>query len=219
MKLFMWRQIMVSANTPGPEIVDTGVSSRGFVAQTAPPPLPIRAPAWIENYPYFWGSVVAGAVVAMAITALSEALMFGCHVGTNSNGDINFGGGAAVWIILTSCVAFFFGGWVAGCFGIANRSGLLRGLTVWGLSVPLSVALGSVISAGAGLAYVHTSQLAEQITNNTGSANLAQGQMFVNYGGAWTAFFALLGGLIFAIIGSAAAQMTDQVSATIGEEP
>src|SRR5579884_1582837 len=100
----------------------------------------------IPRYTTFWGSVIAGTLLAIGIAIMSYALMFGCHVGTYANGVISLGWGAAVWIVVTACIAYFFGGMFSPCLSASGpESGAFRGLSVWGLSVPLVMVIASLL--------------------------------------------------------------------------
>jgi hypothetical protein len=152
--------------------------------------------------------VIAGTLVTFSIFMLSMALMFGCHVGTyDPSGALSFGWGAAWWIVITSCIAYFIGGMMAGAFHHNNSADYsddsgLRGLAVWGLSVPLFMVIFAIISGGAGLAYGYSTNAIEQATNATGAARVYHGNLFVNYGGAWTVFVSLICGLFFSWVAS-----------------
>lgn len=175
---------------------------RGFMVEETVVSTPMNASVGVP-LPSFWGAVVAGTVVAISIGAMSSALMFGCHVGTAASGAINFGAGAAIWVIVTACIAYFFGGMVASRLSMIG--GAMRGLVVWGLSIPLNFALSTFFWGSAGLAYAHTTQLTQQIANNTGSATLYGGDVFVSYTAAWIVFVALVLGLAFAVLGAMSA--------------
>jgi hypothetical protein len=74
--------IMVSQMTSDTISHETGM--RGTVTQerivsAAATDIPVPAPS-------FWGSIVAGTTVVLGIGALSDFLMFGCHVGVYRNG-------------------------------------------------------------------------------------------------------------------------------------
>ena len=186
---------MVSQNTS-----EIAATNRGFVAQEsviagASGPIDAGLPL-----PSFWGSVIAGTVVAMAIGSISGAFMLACHVGTTENGFVSFGPGAGAWIVITACVAYFIGGNVASRLSLAG--GWLRGLIVWALSLPLSMLIAAFAAGGAGLAYAHTTHMAEQFTNNTGAATLYAGNMYINFAAAWVVFASMLCGLVFSIVGA-----------------
>jgi hypothetical protein len=155
-------------------------------------------------YQHFWGPVIAGTLVTISVFVLSLALMFGCSVGVyNPSKTLSLGGGAAVWICITSAIAYYLGGMVSSTLAAPTRIGWIRGFSLWGLSVPLITIIGAFVASGAGLAYgLNTAHLTEQVTNQTGVAHLHAGNLFVNYGGAWTVFIALLIGVFCAIFGA-----------------
>lgn len=198
-----------------PQSTATGESAgfratdRGFVTETINPPLTSPAGAAYGSYAqfpgyhyYFWGSVISGFVAAFALGVTSLALMFGCHVGAYSNGALAFGWGAAIWLCVTSCICYYFGGWIASRFFSPSGQGWLRGLTMWGLSVPLLLILVAMLSAGGGLAYGAATHTVTQLTNVTNAAHLsANGDLFMSFGGAWTVFVMLICGLVFSLIG------------------
>jgi len=189
-----------SVGTVGSDVART---DRGFVTDVATSPTTYSSNlTYLGHHHYFWGPVIAGTLVVFSVFMLSMSLMFGCHVGTyNPSGALSFGAGAAWWIVITSCIAYFFGGMMAGAFHGNNSAdyddGALRGLAVWGLSVPLFMVIFAVISGGAGLAYGYATNTIEQATNATGAAHVYHGNLFVNYGGAWTVFASLICGLFF----------------------
>jgi hypothetical protein len=177
-----------------------GRTDRGFVTRETVVASSIDSSGLEYPLPSFWGSVIAGAVVALSIGILSECLMFGCHVGVTAYGALNFGAGAAIWMIVTACVAYIIGGMVTGQLSL--HGGWLRGLTMWGFSIPLLLLITAIISGGAGLAYSHFTHVTEQIANGSGATTLSNGNLYVNFASAWIGFVCLGCGLIFALIGS-----------------
>ena len=160
------------------------------------------------KYTSFWGSVIAGTLLAAGILVMSYALMFGCGVGVYRSGTVSLGWGAAIWIIITACIAYFFGGMFASCLSASGpESGAFRGLSVWGLSIPLGMVVASIVAMAAGTAYgtptlpdVHQAVL--QTASNANAPNLSyQGGLWVPFGGAWTVFLSLILGLFCAWIG------------------
>ncbi|HEX4056049.1 MAG TPA: hypothetical protein VHX86_17435 [Tepidisphaeraceae bacterium] len=189
---------MVSQNPT--EVV--GHTDRGFVTQETIVATSTDLNDFGYPLPSFWGSVVAGTVVTLGIGALSECLMFGCHVGVTENGVLAFGAGAAVWMIVTTCIAYFVGGMLASRLSIGG--GWMRGLTLWGFSLPLVLLIMAAISGGAGLAYPHIGHLTQQFASNAGLSNYTNGNIATNFVNAWIGFVCLACGLIFALIGSTA---------------
>jgi hypothetical protein len=187
-----------SENIPVSGASTTTVTDRG-VRETFTTTAP-RAFVELPRYHYFWGSVVGGSMVNFAIWVLSYAMMFGFGIGVDPhNGGIYPTWGAAIWVIVTSAIAYYFGGFVAGQIGeyYTDRT-WLRGLCVWGLSVPLFLVWFAFIAAGLGLAYgLNTSQL---MTGNT----YVPAVFRLGAGPAWTMFFSLLVGLVFSVMGGMA---------------
>lgn len=197
---------MVSPQNPtNPEATIAGRSDRGFVpeyATTAGQPSVGYREIAPGTRDYFWGSVVAGTVCTITIGVLSLALMIGCHVGTTRNGEISFGWGAGLWLIITSAIAYYVGGMVASSFANNAQSGWLRGMTVWGLSVPLLFLMIAIISGGFGLAYgAATNHVADTVVTGSQSPTVGRGDLFANFGGARTVFLSLAVGLFCALIG------------------
>jgi len=87
------------------------------------------------------------------------------------------------------------------------ESGAFRGISVWGLSIPLVMVIASIVAIGAGLAYGTTTQpdvhqAVLQTASNVNAPNLSyQGGLWVPFGGAWTVFLSLILGLFCAWIG------------------
>jgi hypothetical protein len=103
-------------------------------------------------------------------------------------------------MIITACIAYFVGGMVASRLSL--NGSWLQGLVLWGFSIPLSLLIVAAVTAAAGIAYAHTTQLTEQIVNSSGTGALYQGNVFVNFAGAWAAFLSVGLGLVFALLGS-----------------
>ncbi len=191
-------------------------SDRGIIAEETI----VAASTGVNNLdeyplPSFWGSIVAGAVVVMSIGALSECLMFACRVGTYGNGQVYLGAGAAFWMFITTCVAFFFGGMVASRLSL--RGGWMRGLTVWAFTLPLLMLVTAFISGGAGLGFVHNTRIAEEVITNNHITTFYGGGSFVSYGGVWSGFILLALGLIFSLVGAymPSASQTDRFGAGV----
>ena len=102
-----------------------------------------------HRHHYFWRSVVAGTTVAIAISVLSSALMFAVKVTHyDRTGVLALGWGAAIWLAITACIAFYVGGVVASALAVRRDTEWLRGLSVWALSIPVSMVLSSVLAMG-----------------------------------------------------------------------
>lgn len=150
----------------------------------------------------FGGSIITGSLVAISISLLSYALMFGCRVGVyNATGAVAMSWGAAIWICITAAIALYVGGLVASALGRPFGMGWAYGLSVWGLTVPLSFVIAAVISMGAGIAYgVTTLQAAGGAAHAYGPGHLFT-VIQLPAGLAWTLFVSLALGLIFGILG------------------
>lgn len=110
-----------------------------------------------------WGAVVAGMVIAVVAQLVLSLIGAGIGLSTidpmryNGSPDASsFGLGAAIWWAISSIVALFAGGWVAGHLaGSPKKSdGALHGLLAWGLATILTAyilasAIGSVVGGAA----------------------------------------------------------------------
>lgn len=150
---------------------------------------------------YFWGGVITGTLAAITFSIMSYALMFGCGVGVYSGGGQVIGWGSTVWIVITTCLAYLLGAYIAAQMSALDRSGWQSGLGVWGLSVPLVLVIAAVVAGGAGLAAGVTGSQVTQTVQAAHVANYGQMGLTVAYGQAWTLFTSLLIGGIFAVIG------------------
>jgi hypothetical protein len=98
-----------------------------------------------------WGAVIAGLVVIVSVSWLMLLLGSAIGVSIADAADMEaveegLGWGLVIWLILTALIAFFLGGWFAG--RLADKTvpsiGMLHGVTVWGVSIVLMLALGYV---------------------------------------------------------------------------
>jgi hypothetical protein len=144
------------------------------------------------HYRPFWRPVVAGTVFTLAIFVLSWYLMLGCRVGIDSNGAIALGAGAAIWMWITSCIAYYCGGMVASSMTMSNGSSYLKGLVIWGLSIPLALVIYAGLAQAGNL--VNSVDL-PRVANGTMSSAMPTGFF-------WANFIGLALGLIFSVIGS-----------------
>jgi len=120
----------------------------------------------VISYPVprtIWGAVFAGLVMVMVIQ-LTLALL-GSAIGLSmvdprSGADSlkEIGVGATIWWIISSLIAFFSGGWVAGRLAGAPRTmtGTLHGLLTWATTsvisfILLTGTLGAIIGGSFGL--------------------------------------------------------------------
>src|SRR5437763_5645625 len=108
-----------------------------------------------------WGAIFAGAVVAIA-TQLVLALIGGA-IGLatlspttgQSPSSTTLGIGAAIWLVISSLISLFVGGYVAGRLG-GTFNGWLHGLATWATVTTLTLLLlataaGGLVGAASGL--------------------------------------------------------------------
>lgn len=108
-----------------------------------------------------WSALFAGVVLTVAIELLLSLLGAGIGLGTiNVNAGStpsasSFGIGAALWWVISSCVALFAGGFVAAWLaGNETRvDGILHGLVTWAIATLLTIylltsAVGGIIGGG-----------------------------------------------------------------------
>lgn len=181
--------------------INPNVSSRtdviGYVEERATvPPTSLLA----EEYPFpsFWGSIFAGSFVALAIGMLSECLMVGCRVGVYTNG-VAVSGGAVAWMLITTCIAYFFGGWVSSQLSV--RSSWTRGFALWAFTIVFGIALAALFAGGLAAVGTHTAAINDQMTSYRGSGMYGN-NMYMAFHGAWAGFVMLALGLIFSVLGS-----------------
>jgi len=165
-----------------------------------------------------WGSIFAGTVVGLVLMLVFTLLGLGIGLAvinpaTEENPLGGVGIGAGIWILVTSLIALFCGGWVAGRLAGSCRSvtGLLHGITTWGLITLISFylmtsAVGMLVSGvggiigrgisllGTGVAAAQTGQRALQLTE--------QGMDVISRA-ALLAFAALILGAAAAALGGA----------------
>lgn len=110
-----------------------------------------------------WGAVFAGVVITLVVQLLLGIL--GLGIGANSinplqeqNPAAGLGMGAAIWFLISSVLALFAGGWVAGRLaGMPHRvDSFLHGVLTWGLTTLvtfylLTTTVGGLISGAAGV--------------------------------------------------------------------
>ena len=210
-------------STTATDVAPGLVRDRGFITEEV---ISTTSPAYsagsesLMSYArpgYFWGSVIAGSLLVFSIFCLSYLLMLGCHVGVDSSGMLALGWGSAIWFIVTSCVAYYFGGMLSNCISAPVRGGLLKGSSVWALSVPLALVISAIIAGGsglfAGLNMPHFQETVATTANNAQQvANNLQPHLGLNFGFIWTAFIALGLGLVFSIFGSASSVTTRYIT-------
>ncbi|MEJ7708346.1 MAG: hypothetical protein WKF84_00415 [Pyrinomonadaceae bacterium] len=91
-----------------------------------------------------WASVFAGVVIVLVTQLLLSLLGLGIGASTinpttEQDPTSGLGLGAGIWFIISSLIALFAGGWVAGRLaGIPrNTDSMLHGILTWGLSTLL----------------------------------------------------------------------------------
>lgn len=116
------------------------------------------SPAGVAVKCISWAAVFAGVILALVVQLLLNMLGTGIGMSTidPAQGDSPspgaFGISAGIWWAVSSLVALFIGGWIAGHLaGMPRKNdGIIHGLLVWGLSTLLFVyllasAVGSVV--------------------------------------------------------------------------
>jgi len=178
-------------------------TNRGFVSQTDP----VLAPVATYGSNVAWGPVIGGAVGAIAILLMLGALGYAVELSMNGNATVNnpsnpaitgtpngpnFSWGAAIWAWISTAIAFYAGGMIAG-IGIRGRyraSGMIHGFLVWALVLTL----GLVVSAVAVNAYLVPSGATVYRGNLNSTLTAA----------AWSTFIGLTIGMIASIMGGGA---------------
>jgi hypothetical protein len=109
-----------------------------------------------------WGAIFAGAIIALAtqlvLTLIGTAVGLATlnpTTGQNPSGT-TLGIGAGVWLVISSLVSLFLGGYVAGRLG-GTFNGWLHGLATWAAVTMLTILLlttaaGGLIGTASGLA-------------------------------------------------------------------
>ena len=132
-----------------------------------------------------WGAIVAGAIVALTIGLMLNALGAGVGATTvdatarGTPSASSFGIGAAIWLLVSNLVGLAVGGYVAARLsGTAdNTDGTLHGLAVWGTTFLISaVLLGNLVAGIASTATSGASSLLGSVASGAGSAASAAGQ-------------------------------------------
>jgi hypothetical protein len=110
-----------------------------------------------------WSAIFAGVVMALVIQLVLSILGVGIGAAsvspqTEQSPFAGLGIGSAIWLFISSIIAMYVGGWVAGrASGVYRRSsGALHGAVVWGLSVLvttffLTSAAGALVSGTSSL--------------------------------------------------------------------
>lgn len=99
-----------------------------------------------------WGAILAGAVVALALHFILTLL--GGAIGFTVSDDISgeaLGRGAAIWAVVATVAALFFGGWITSqcTVGENKMEAVVHGIIMWGVVFAMILwLLSSGISAG-----------------------------------------------------------------------
>lgn len=109
-----------------------------------------------------WGAIFAGVILALVIQLFLSLLGAGIGLSAidpaqhDTPSASSLGVGAVIWWTISSIVALFVGGWVAGHLATSSRrsDATLHGLVTWGLVTLaafylLASAIGSIVSGGA----------------------------------------------------------------------
>lgn len=110
-----------------------------------------------------WGAIFAGTVVAVVVQLMLNALGVGFGMSaldpTAANPFSGLGLGTILWLIISTLIALFAGGWVAGRLaGIPRRAdGAIHGFIAWGLATLVTLylitsAVTTVVGGAFGLA-------------------------------------------------------------------
>lgn len=113
-----------------------------------------------KSYRISWGAVFAGVIMGLAVQILLGSL--GVAIGASTvdptqeaNPLAGLGTGAAIWLFVSTLVAYYFSGWIAGRMaGVPAKSdGALHGLLTWGVSTVLTLVLltGAIGGAVSGI--------------------------------------------------------------------
>ncbi|WP_254452851.1 hypothetical protein [Roseicella sp. DB1501] len=165
--------------TGTPETGYEGAATAAVLSEGAPS-LPSRVS---------WGAVIAGAVVALTIGLMLNALGAGIGATTvdaaarDTPSASSFGIGAAIWVLVSNLIGLAVGGYAAARLSGTsdNTDGTLHGLAVWGTSFLISAALlGNLVSGIASTAATGASNLLGGVAQGAGSAVSAVGQQAAN---------------------------------------
>lgn len=141
-----------------------------------------------------WGAVFAGMVIAVVVQLVLSLLGAGIGLSTvdplryNTPDASTFGVGAGIWWVISSVIALYAGGWVAGHLsGSSEKTDTaLHGLLTWGLAAIFTIYLlasivGSVVSGGAAVAGKTASMAASGVSAAAGPvADATKGQLAAN---------------------------------------
>lgn len=153
-------------------------------------PAPVASAALIDGAPSLhtrisWGSIFAGAVIALAIGLMLNAL--GAAIGAtmvdatshDTPAASSLGIGAGLWLLISNLIALAIGAYAAARLsGTADGTdGTLHGLAVWATTFLISaVLLGNLIAGVASTAATGASSVIGGLAQGTGSMASAAGQ-------------------------------------------
>ena len=143
----------------------------------------LPAPALLKRVS--WGAILAGAIIAIALTALLSLLGLGIGLGTLDIAEGDSGAGAPkatlAWWAVTSILATGIGAFVAARFAGIPRglTGALHGLAVWAVTTILTLwlatsAVGFALGA-AGSVVKTTAQVTSSAVTTVGGAAISAG--------------------------------------------
>jgi hypothetical protein len=156
-------------------------------ARTTTAVLPEGAPSLPSRIS--WGAIIAGAVVAVTIGLMLNALGAGIGATTvdaaarDTPSASSLGIGAGIWLLVSNLIGLAVGGYVAARLSGTsdNTDGTLHGLAVWGTTFLISaVLLGNLVSGIASTAATGASNLVSGVASGAGSAVSAVGQQAAN---------------------------------------
>lgn len=109
-----------------------------------------------------WPAIFAGVILVLAVNLLLNILGIGIGASAvtpmQENATSGIGTGALIWLVVTTLIALFIGGWAAGKLaGTPSRfDSAMHGLITWGLSSLVIVylvasAAGGLVSGAAGM--------------------------------------------------------------------
>ncbi len=174
-----------------------------------------------------WGAIFAGSIVALAVQIFFSVLGLGIGISLiNPLVEQGFGsisGGAGIWILITTVISLFIGGWFASRLSGAYKStyGVLQGLVSWGLATLVSfylmtTAVGSVMSGFVGALgrWVSTTSVG-MVSVTPQIATQAMGA--IRIASSW-AFFTLILSAVGAAIGGYLGTVSKEEAISIGVE-
>jgi hypothetical protein len=145
------------------------------------PPAGVIIPEGAPSLPsrISWGAIIAGAIVALTIALMLNALGAGVGAttidatGRSSPSASSFGIGAAIWLLIANLIGLGVGGYVAARLSGTsdNTDGTLHGLAVWGTTFLISaLLLGNLVSGIASTATTGAASLIGGAAQGAGSA-------------------------------------------------